>query len=479
MSSGTSTSSMTSNDIDGSGGGAATGAEEITAITYDTFTNPFVQGLGQPPAAAKKELLTAASTKLSVALKNKREWAKKEISSVKALIETSNTGTEALMSVLISTIVRGKDLYKVATDGMHRGKDQLDKASKEVSALTSALKKAKEERDKRAMEVQTLEGKVEIGAQLMSIKEGQLKEFKAKVAKEKVKVEKMGKEIDTLQGKLDTAEKKANDNETEVHAKKKAIDLNSHRAKLAATRADKDKAERKKQGDKQNRLEGVTGGGGFNFGGGGYSSVRNHCMLLTCHLVASLTSHILFARVHLLPLPSLSTSQDESDGYGRYHGKSRRGAKKSKKKKHSRGRKRGRSSKRRSRRSYSSSSSSSSDSSSSSESESSVESIPKKKKRKKKDSKKSKKEKKSSKKKKREKERKDRRERDWEQYLLELEEKEKEEYEAPPELDDPPTPTKNQTLSEMEENGTSISNNKKVHAHSGSEEYHSSSSDDA
>lgn len=442
MSSGTSTSSMTSNDIDGSGGGAATGAEEITAITYDTFTNPFVQGLGQPPAAAKKELLTAASTKLSVALKNKREWAKKEISSVKALIETSNTGTEALMSVLISTIVRGKDLYKVATDGMHRGKDQLDKASKEVSALTSALKKAKEERDKRAMEVQTLEGKVEIGAQLMSIKEGQLKEFKAKVAKEKVKVEKMGKEIDTLQGKLDTAEKKANDNETEVHAKKKAIDLNSHRAKLAATRADKDKAERKKQGDKQNRLEGVTGGGGFNFGGGGYSS-------------------------------------DERDSYGRYHGESRRGAKKSKKKKNSRGRKRGRSSKRRSRRSYSSSSSSSSDSSSSSESESSVESIPKKKKRKKKDSKKSKKEKKSSKKKKREKERKDRRERDWEQYLLELEEKEKEEYEAPPELDDPPTPTKNQTLSEMEENGTSISNNKKVHAHSGSEEYHSSSSDDA
>ena len=161
MSSGTSTSSMTSNDIDGSGGGAATGAEEITAITYDTFTNPFVQGLGQPPAAAKKELLTAASTKLSVALKNKREWAKKEISSVKALIETSNTGTEALMSVLISTIIRCKDLHKVATDGMNRGKDQLDKASKEVSALTYALKKAK-------AEVQMLGGKVEIGAELMS-----------------------------------------------------------------------------------------------------------------------------------------------------------------------------------------------------------------------------------------------------------------------------------------------------------------------
>lgn len=267
-------SSMTSNDNDGSGGGATgADAEEVTATTYDTCTNPFVRGLGQPPAAAKEKLLTEASTNLPATLKKKKDWGKKEIISVKALIETSNRGTEALISAHKNTITQGKDLHAVAKDVMIRGKNQLDKVTKEVSTLTAALKKAKEERDERATEVQMLEGKVEIGAELMSIKDGQLKELKAKVTKEKGKVVKMGKEIEALKGKLDTAEKKAVDNETEVHWKKKVIDVKSHKAKLKATRADKDKAEGKKQEDKQRRLEGVTGGGGFNFGD---FSVRNH-----------------------------------------------------------------------------------------------------------------------------------------------------------------------------------------------------------
>ena len=74
-------------------------------------------------------------------------------------------------------VAQAKDLHRVATDGMNRGKDQLDKTTKEVCVLTIRVKKTEQERDSLGREVQKREGNAKLDEQLMGIKEDVVKEF--------------------------------------------------------------------------------------------------------------------------------------------------------------------------------------------------------------------------------------------------------------------------------------------------------------
>jgi len=255
-------------------------AAVVTTSTSSTIighTNPFVQALGQALKVPKDSLLQDSLVKIAAGVMKKKEWGIKDTSNVKVAVEAANKGTQQLWEKLVSVTSQAKDLHRVATDGMNRGKDHLDKATKAVLTLTDTVKKVEKERDNLGREVQKLEGNVKVEKQLMSMKDDVVKDLKGKVAKLEEEVSKKDKKIGTLEDQLAKAEKKLRDKNVEEYEKKKVIDVKAHQAKIKASRADKDRADGKKKRDRQNRLEGIAGGGGFDDDMLDSYSVSTHC----------------------------------------------------------------------------------------------------------------------------------------------------------------------------------------------------------
>ena len=262
-------------------------AAVVTTSTSSTtcHTNPFVQALGQAPKVPKDSLVQNALVKIAAGVSKKKEWGVKDTSNVKSLVDAANSGTQQLWEKLLSVTSQAKDLHRVAADGMNRGKDQLDKAAKAVLTLTDKVNKVEKERDILGREVQKLEGNAKVEKQLMTMKDDVVKDLKGKVAELKEDVSKKDKKIGTLEDQLAKAEKKLKDNNLEEYEKRKVIDVKAHQAKIRASRADKDRADGKKKRERQSRLEGVAGGGGFDDDMLDSYSVSIHC---SYHLFISL-----------------------------------------------------------------------------------------------------------------------------------------------------------------------------------------------
>ena len=259
-------SSVTSNDDDisaGRGNRRRSSTNDAASITSQLSVNPFVVGIPQPSKAPEKSWLNESLVNLTQAQKSKKKIdAITEWGSIKDKVSRTDNNTKILYEKLCTVTSQGKEIHRIATDALSRGKTALDDAAKELKSVNTKYKKKKERVSELVLENQTLSGEIKINEKTEALNDKEVNRLEKKVKDLEEEKKTMNREIDKHKKIIEKLEAKVKDSDVEQFERKEEAKTNAYAKKVQIKRQDADKAAKKKSREKQSRFDNVITGGG-------------------------------------------------------------------------------------------------------------------------------------------------------------------------------------------------------------------------